>query len=591
VAPTVAQLMREVRIAREARRFPEALAAIEQAIAVAPSDAGLLVERAVLLRAAGRSDEAREAARSAVKLAPTSAEAQAQLGLGYLDQGKASNAEGAFKLALQYDRANASALGGYGALRLKQGRLAEAESFAMAAVRGRHRDSGLLVQLGDVFAARSNSAGMIEAYRRAHEADDQDVVALEKYLAAKQTVGGVAAARAALEEAASRTPNQPRGYVQLGRFLSAHGMLGDAASSYRRALDIDPMAVEALQFLSGSTRLRAREDEDFKRLTGGYELSQRDSRDRSSIGFALAKALDDVGDYAGAFDLYLEANEILWKAHPYDLARDDRAFREIAQTFDADLMSRFRAKGQSSGAPIFIVGMPRSGTTLTETILSRHPDIYAAGELESFRLLATAVGGANPIFEAQLFIDRLNGGVLREIGSAYLSRLPDAARKKKQVTDKMPHNFRLIGLIRLVFPNARIVHVRRDVVDTCLSMFKANFEMPDLGFTNNLTTLGRYHNLYRRLMNHWRAVLPGQFFEIDYEALVSDPETSTKALFDYCGLDWSPDVLQVEKSTREVVTASFAQVRQPINTRSVSAAARYGDRLDPLRAALAEYDG
>ena len=122
-------------------------------------------------------------------------------------------------------------------------------------------------------------------------------------------------------------------------------------------------------------------------------------------------------------------------------------------------------------------------------------------------------------------------------------------------------------------------------------MFKANFAAEKLAFTYDLTDLGRYHNLYRRLMNHWRSVMPGQFFEIDYEALVSDPEPATKALFDYCGLDWSPDVLAIEKSTREVQTMSFAQVRRPIHTGSVSVAARYGDRLDPLRAALAEYDG
>jgi len=235
--------------------------------------------------------------------------------------------------------------------------------------------------------------------------------------------------------------------------------------------------------------------------------------------------------------------------------------------------------------------MPRSGTTLTETILSRHDDVYPAGELETMRVEAAAIVGASPIYEANQFMNRLKRGALEEIGSAYLSQLSLEARRSRRVTDKMPHNFRLVGLIRLVFPNARIIHVRRDPLDTCLSMFKANFSAANLDFSRDLVTTGRYYNLYRRLMQHWRVAMPGQFFEIDYEALVSDPETSTRALFEYCGLDWSPDVLYIEKSTREVKTASFAQVRQPINTRSVRAADRYGNRLDPLRAALAEYDG
>jgi sulfotransferase family protein len=148
----------------------------------------------------------------------------------------------------------------------------------------------------------------------------------------------------------------------------------------------------------------------------------------------------------------------------------------------------------------------------------------------------------------------------------------------------------MLGLIRLVFPNARIIHVRRDPLDNCLSMFKSNFASELLAFSFDLAELGRYYNLYRGLMQHWRTVLPGQFFEIDYEALVTEPEVTTKALFQYCGLDWSPDVLEIADNRREVRTMSFAQVRQPIHAGSVSAAARYGSKLDPLRAALAEWD-
>lgn len=588
--PTRAQLLREARTAMQAGRYAQALAAIDRALEAQPADAGLLTEKASVLRAGGEPEKARDIAQSALRSAPTSARAHAQLGLAFLDLRRPGNAEASFQKALGFDRSDADALAGFSRLRLQQKRLAEAEQMGLEAVRARPGNSQLFTLLGDIFAARSNYAGMLEAYQRARDLDPMNSQAAEKYVAAKEQVGGLDAARAALEEAVARMPNVPQVHAALGKFLSKHGMLSEAAASLRRALALDPAATNAIQFLVETKRFASAADPDAVLVSQAYSLTPPGTGERATAAFALAKVSDDIHDYDRAFDAYLEGNAIVRRRMEFSLERERRAFDAIAAAFTPELLDRLNGKGNSSAAPIFILGMPRSGTTLTETILSRHTSVKAAGELENIRVAATGVGGASPVYEARPFAERLKPRVLQQIGETYLDHLPYEARRAPHFTDKMPHNFRMLGLIRLVFPNARIVHTRRDPLDNCLSMFKANFGADALAFTFDLVELGRYYNLYRKLMAHWRRVLPGGFFEIDYEALVGDPETTTRALFDYCGLDWSPAVLEIGESRREVLTMSFAQVRQPINTGSVSAAARYGSHLDPLRAALAEWD-
>jgi tetratricopeptide (TPR) repeat protein len=590
VEPTRAQLWRAAEVALQAGRLGEALASVDRALQSAPDDVAFLVQRAKLQRLLGDPEKARDAATRATRLGPTVAAAHAQLGLAFLDQKKLANAESSFKKAIEFDRTNADALLGYAQLRLRQNRLPEAEQMAMDAIRANPTHSGLFVVLGDVLGARHNQPGMIEAYRRARDMDVFNLEAGEKYVAARQALGGTEAARAALEEAVARMPEVPQVHVGLARFLVENGMLDDAVQSLRRALALDPAVRGAVELLADAKKFQSANDPDYQLVAEGYRLTAPGSSSRAMTAFALAKAADDIKDYDSAFEAYLEANSISRAEMDFSMERERRAFDGIKAAFTSARLASFSDKGNRSTAPIFILGMPRSGTTLTETIISRHPEVYAAGELEAMRMIPPGVVGVSPIAEAQRFVERLKPRHLEEIGTSYLAQLVDEAKKSARVTDKMPHNFRMLGLIRLVFPNAKIVHVRRDPLDNCLSMFKSNFAAEMLAFSFDLVELGRYYNLYRGLMHHWRAVLPGQFFEVDYEALVTEPETTSKALFHYCELDWSPDVLDIEDNRREVRTMSYAQVRRPINTGSVSAAARYGSRLDPLRAALAEWE-
>jgi hypothetical protein len=233
--------------------------------------------------------------------------------------------------------------------------------------------------------------------------------------------------------------------------------------------------------------------------------------------------------------------------------------------------------------------MPRSGTTLTEQLVAASDDVFGAGELNLVNLASSQTFGFFTFNEVRALLENEASLDFAKAGTTYLEWLAGRAKTKPRFTDKMPHNFWQIGLIRLMFPNARIVHVSRIPLDNCLSIFKATFASHGLDYSYDLATLGRYFNLYRGVMQHWRAVLPATFHDLSYEALVDDPEEETKKLYDYLELEWSPAVLEFHQSRREIRTASVVQVRKPIYKTSVNLSERYGELLDPLRAALAEW--
>jgi tetratricopeptide (TPR) repeat protein len=576
-------------LALQRQSFAEAASELAIAAENDPKDANILAALSEAQRRLRRLEDARKSAHRATVLEPSHAAGHVNLGLALLELNRLPDADRALARAQRYAPGHADVLAALAALRLCQNLLIEAEGFAGAAIRARPTDSRMYVLLGDIFSARGNKNGMIEAYRRARNTDITNAEALERYVAAEQEVGGLDAARQVLEDAVARMPDAPQSHIQLANFLSAHGMLDDAGASLHRALLLDPGSVPALRALSETKKFASPDDPDIALMRQAYDANAPETADRATLAFGLGKALDDTGQYLPAIDAYLEGNGIARRATPFSMDGEYRSFRETTLGFNPELMSRLRGGGHMSRAPIFVVGMPRSGTTLTETILSRHPDVRAAGELEFMDAASIKVAGADAFREARQFVHRIKARQLEEIGASYVSMLDGETRSATRFTDKLPNNFTILGLIRLVFPNAKIVHVRRNPLDNCLSLFKSKFSADGLVFSNDLTELGHYYNLYRDLMQHWRTVVPGEFFEIDYEHLVSDPGTATRALFAYCDLEWSPDVLSIENSRREVKTMSFAQVRQPIHQRSVDAAARYGDRLDPLRAALAAW--
>jgi hypothetical protein len=308
-----------------------------------------------------------------------------------------------------------------------------------------------------------------------------------------------------------------------------------------------------------------------------------DGHDRAILHFLLAKAFEDQERYDVAFAEMDAANAIKRGMIDYDEARELGRMDLIAAEFSAERLEALAGSGDSTPGPVFVVGMPRSGTTLVEQILASHPDAFGAGEL-TFLPDLVAAGAAGENFPADFAA--ITPKQLQQLGETYRRTLTALAPAAKVIVDKQPLNFLLAGLIYLAMPGARIVHVRRDPLDTCLSCYATSFA-GEIGWAYEMGELGRYYRAYERLMRHWRAVLPQTaMIDVHYEALVEDLPSQARRLVEACGLGWDARCLDFHKTPRTVATASLAQVRRPIYRSSVQRSAIYADHLLPLRQAL-----
>lgn len=303
---------------------------------------------------------------------------------------------------------------------------------------------------------------------------------------------------------------------------------------------------------------------------------------------ALGKALNDVGDYARAFGHFLQGNNLKRQEIAWDEATDIRQFEMIRDKFSVDTFSRFHNTGTPSSAPVFILGMPRSGSTLVEQILASHPQVYGAGELDILNRVANnSVSDANGrCVPYPVYVSALNATDCNRFGQSYIQNLPRLPEGRTRITDKMPINFLYVGLIKLLLPNAKIIHTMRDPIDTCLSCFSTCFGTSQ-HFTYDMAELGRYYRRYSTLMDHWRAILPsGAMLDCSYEELVDNFEGQARRLIAYCGLPWDDRCLCFYKTERTVSTASKVQVRQPLFRSSLQRWRRYEPYLGPLFAEL-----
>ena len=359
------------------------------------------------------------------------------------------------------------------------------------------------------------------------------------------------------------------------------GLKEESAREYARAAQAFPNSlkpifgrVEVVRYRSG--------DPDLTRLETYLSYGNAHSlADRTAAHFALGKGYLDAEEPARAFH-HLDVGSKLKRAtFQYDGAATDAWMARIADTFSPALMERLSGAGvgNPSSSPIFVIGMPRSGTTLVEQILASHPQVIGAGELTALRQVTDGVG---PYPESML---QLSPERVTAMGAEYIARTAPIATRSRLV-DKMPANFLYAALIRLILPNARIIHCRRDAADTCLSCYTKLFAAEQL-FSYDLAELGRFHRAYERLMAHWRGLLPAdRFFEIQYEDVVDDMPAQSRRMVEWLGLPWDEACLRFHETKRVVRTASLSQVRQPIYTSSKGRSRVYRDYLGPLLAAL-----
>tara|TARA_B110001452_G_scaffold243365_1_gene226739 strand:+ start:1984 stop:3537 length:1554 start_codon:yes stop_codon:yes gene_type:complete len=362
--------------------------------------------------------------------------------------------------------------------------------------------------------------------------------------------------------------------MALANYHGRTGNFEEAEKIYKEVLITNPSNTVADKSINLIHKYKDAEDEHLKSMENKVQKI-KDKENLQRINFALGKAYEDIGEYKKSFQSYKIANDIVSNNKKYNINNDYKLFENLKKLFTSQILKPIKEPNQKI---IFILGMPRSGTTLAEQILSSHPNVYGAGEL-SFLSKAIEKNILNNKKLTNARFETLDSDIFINIQKEYLSNLNMFNFKKEYLVDKAPLNFRWIGFIKIIFPNSKIIHCKRDSMDICWSNYKNSFTSKLLDYSYNFETLSTYYNLYSDLMNYWDTKFKGDIFELVYEDLVTDKEDAIKKLLNFCDLDWNDNCLNFHKNKKSVSTASMAQVRQPMYNTSVKRWKNYSNEL------------
>ncbi len=436
--------------------------------------------------------------------------------------------------------------------------------------------------LASAYLASGRAKSAENTLRELLTTQPKNLEALSTLSAALEQQSRMADAGEVFRQMIDLSPNHPRATAGLARVLQTEGKKDQARELLRPIFEADdPIPVVISTFAALCTEKPDRQACIEKTRTA---LSQRHhaAQDRAALCFAAGRLLDAEDQTDAAFRVYTQGNTISPRFYVPD--EKAKAVDAIIETFSAKAIASFPRTQDPSSRPIFILGMPRSGTTLVEQILAAHPDVYAAGELQELRRiwkdLVARRGSGSVTNLTQLTQNDINTAADRYL--TFLDSLDDVA---PHITDKMPQNFEQLGLINLLFPNAKVIHCQRSPLDTCISCYTIQFGMAHT-YSNDLSLLGHAYAQYHKLMAHWRTTLDIPMLDVVYEDVVADTETLARRIVDFVGLPWNDDCLRFYEAERAVVTASVDQVRKPVYASSVGRWKRYARHLDPLRQAL-----
>ena len=377
------------------------------------------------------------------------------------------------------------------------------------------------------------------------------------------------------EQAIRQAPDHASLNYSLGNILRIVGRIEESGQVFDAAIKCFPHYAKNHWALSQLGR-QSEHNNHISVLEAELDRPGLTKEDGSYLHFALAKEYDDIGESSNSFASLIKANELKRQTIHYDIDQDRSLFRDIENNFVADLLNR-KIEGHGSSEPIFIVGMPRSGTTLVEQILSSHSSVQSKGELVHFGYQLKRLTHQN----RQNWVHCLGDLDFHKLGKSYIDSVRSNTDCSRHFTDKLPTNFRYIGLIHLALPNAKVIHVNRNPLAICYSNFRTLFS-DSFKCTYSLSELGEYYLLYHQLMSHWRQLLADQILEVSYENLVQNQEIETRRILSFCGLEWQDACLSFHKNSQPVASASSAQVREPIYQSSVQHWLSYKEQLAPL---------
>ncbi len=629
-------------VLHEQRRWEEALVSLRRALQLRPDDADALVNAADSLRELGRAAEAVPLYQRALKVNPQQVVAQNDLGNALLLLGQVDAALAAYQLALRlkpddaqirFNLANAQRLAGNfadalagsqqaialdpqlgaaynnaGLSLVGLGRREEAVTHFRRALAAGPVSVDVLSNLGNTLRDLGDRREAAVLYRQAIELDPAHVeshcnlgnmlfqmhqidasaasyrraIALKPDHAAAHTSLAIvlrhqrraAEAEASCQTALAIDPNYAEALHVQGELRADRGEFAEAEQLFRRAIAAKPDYAAAYSSIATHRKLTLGDEQWLQGILRCLSPKALPLEQEIGVRYALGKYFDDTGQYDEAFSSYECANELSKRFGPkFDPVKLTARVDELIGRLDAARVRQRQPGASDADLPVLVVGMPRSGTSLTEQILASHPSVHGAGEVTFWNTAFNAYRNSSPI-----------SGIARD----YLERLTAESGAALRVIDKMPANFMHEGLVHMAFPRARIIHVRRDPLDTCLSIYFQNFfNMGPHG--NDLVSLAHYYREYRRLTDYWRAVLPKEaLLEISYEALIEDQEGVTRQMLEFIGLPWDARTLDFYKTDRVVLTASRWQVRQKIHGGSAGRWRHYEKFLGPLQAALGD---
>jgi tetratricopeptide (TPR) repeat protein len=534
-------------------RPDEALACYEKALSINPELAWVLNALGTALHKSGRNEHAIAHFERAITIQPDYADAHFNLANILQRRNRLGDAIMHYGKVLAVQPQNYAACNNLAAVMKKLGRFGEAIALYKSALTINPGYADAYYNLGTVFLDLDRNEDAIRQSEKALQLD----------------------------------PSMALAHNNIGVALQALGHIEDAGRAYEKALQLAPRQAAVhlnlaylRRFTAGDPRVAAME-----KLAD--DVATLDTENQISLHFALGKAFADLGQHEKSFRHLRDGNALKRAQSAYDENEVLGRFERIRATFTPELIQQKSGKGHPSGVPVFVVGMPRSGTTLVEQILASHSRVCGAGEIETFFQAMAKFRYRNGIAaEFPDFVSAMSPEALHGLGSDYIALTKSAAPAKDRIVNKLPLNFKYVGLIHLAMPNARIVHIRRDPVDTCFSCFSLLFT-GDQPFAYDLGELGRYYRSYAALMEHWRNVLPrGVMIEVQYEDLVTDIEGQARAVVDHCGLDWEDACLAFYKTLRPVKTASSVQVREPVYRTSIGRWRQFENFLQPLIQAL-----
>jgi tetratricopeptide (TPR) repeat protein len=534
-----------------------AASSYKTALALRPRDAQILCNLGNALRQLGELEHAEKCTRLALELAPRLAMAHNNLGLLLTARGERAAAIASLREALRYNPQYIEALSNLGNVLRAAGLRRESLAAYQRALELDPRRADSHANLAQALLETRRTRQAVECFRQAIRLQPQHIAAHLGLSAAQRIQRLPAEAEASCRHALELAPDHPDGLVLLGELNADSGRFAEAHELFERVLTLDSRFAPAYCSIAAHRRMTP-EDGDWLRGVQALLNTALPVADEMQLRYALGKYLDETGSYAEAFNSYQQANELNKRlGGSYDAAHLTSLVDGIIHRPDY-----LNVKSSDSQQPVFIVGMPRSGTSLAEQILSSHACVFGAGEVAFWDKA-----------------DPRNG----QLAQDYLNRVREHAADALRITDKMPANFLYLGLIHCVFPRARIIHMQRHPLDTCLSVFFQNFFNVS-PYANDLSHLAHYYGQYLRIMQHWRSVLPADtLLEVQYEELVQDTEAWARRMVDFVGLAWDPSCLEFHRTERAVITASKWQVRQKINTGSVGRWRRYARYLAPLQ--------